>query len=345
MNDRRLATLLANATVFRVPLSKKFRGVTHREGVILSGPSGCGEFAPFVEYDDATCARWLTSAVEAAYGRWPTPRRDAVAVNAIIPAVDPHDAATMAYRAYMGDGCTTVKVKVAEAGQVLDDDVARIAAVAAAQRSAGIHRPKIRIDANGGWSVEQAVEAIRELDRIAGGLEYVEQPCRTIAELTEVRRRVSVPIAADESIRTADDPIRVARTGAADIVVVKVPPLGGVERALAVADAAGVPVVVSGAMDTAVGLAAGLALAGALSDLPYACGLGTGALLAADLVAHPLRPSRGLLPVRRFSPDATALADASQLVTADRRQWWEQRLEHAWFAGADRMIGDWVSVE
>lgn len=340
MIDRKLAAILANATPFSLPLTKQFRGVNHREGVIIAGPSGFGEFAPFLEYDDATCARWLASAVEAAYGTWPQPRRSSIPVNAIIPALAPNDAAALAYRAYVGDGCRTVKVKVAEPGQTLDDDIARVAAVRAAQQSACVPHRRIRVDANGAWSVGQAVAAIRELDRVAGGLEYVEQPCRTLEELAEIRRLVSVPIAADESIRTAGDPIRAARQHAADIVVVKVAPLGGVNLALEVVEAAGVPVVVSGAMDSAVGLAAGLALAAAVADLPYACGLGTGALLAHDVVSSPLRPARGELFVQRISPDSDALALAHERLGADRCAWWADRVERAWRSGAEALVGE-----
>lgn len=339
MTDRKLAELLANATPFALPLAKPFRGVTYREGMILAGPSGAGEFAPFLEYDDQTCARWLASAVEAAYGTWPNQRRDRVPVNAIVPALAPHDAAAMAYRAYVGDGCRTVKVKVAEAGQSLDDDIARIEAVRSAQQSAAVPDPRIRVDANGAWSVEQAVVAIREIDRAAGGVEYVEQPCRTLAELAQLRRLVSVPIAADESIRTAGDPIRAAREGAVDVVVVKVPPLGGVSLALEVVQAAGVPVVVSGAMDSAVGLCAGVALAAAVDELPYACGLGTGALLEKDLVMSPLRPSFGSLATGRHNPDPDMLKQASDRLGADRGRWWRDRMARAWQAGANDLVG------
>ena len=339
MTDRKIAEVLANATPFALPLAKPFRGVTHREGVILAGPSGFGEFAPFLEYDDETCARWLASAVEAAYGSWPDSRRGEVPVNAIIPALAPHDAAAMAYRGFVGDGCRTVKIKVAEVGQTLDDDVARVEAVRSAQQSAAVPNPRIRVDANGGWSLADATVAIRELDRAAGGLEYVEQPCRTLAELAELRRVVSVPIAADESIRTAGDPIRAVQQQAADIVVVKVPPLGGVNLAREVVGAAGVPVVVSGAMDSAVGLAAGIALAASLEELPYACGLGTGALLARDLIANPLRPTRGVLGVTRVSPDQMMLATAEAELGAPRGQWWLERLARAWDAGAGALAG------
>ena len=340
--DRALRDLLRAAQPFGLPLSTRFRGIDVREGVLFQGPSGWGEFAPFDEYDDASCARWLACAVEAAYGNWPWPKRDAVPVNAIIPAVDPRKAAALAYRAYFSDGCATVKVKVAEIGQTLDDDVARIDAVRSALKSAGAYEPRIRIDANGAWSVEEAIVAIRELDQVAGRLEYVEQPCSSLAELAAVRARLGVPIAADESIRNADDPIRAARSGAADLVVIKVPPLGGVNEALRIAAAAGLPVVVSSAMDSSVGLATGVAVAAALDDLRYACGLGTGALLADDLVAYPMRPSYGYLRVDRMWPDPAALERAKQRVTPQRIMWWRRRITRAWNAGAGAKVGDLV---
>jgi O-succinylbenzoate synthase len=196
-------------------------------------------------------------------------------------------------------GCTTAKVKVADPGMPLADDCDRVAAVRDALGPGG----RIRVDANAAWAPDEAVVAIRALERAAGGLEYVEQPCRTLDELARVRRRVSVPIAADESIRRAEDPLRVAVAGAADIAVIKVAPLGGVRRALAVAEACGLPCVVSSAVETSVGLAAGLALAGALPELEHACGLGTVSLLTSDVVDQPLRPVDGWLPVPRQAPE------------------------------------------
>ncbi|RCV48147.1 o-succinylbenzoate synthase, partial [Marinitenerispora sediminis] len=225
-----------------------------------------------------------------------------------------------------GRGCRTAKVKVAERGQRAADDIARVEAVRDAIGPGG----RVRVDANGGWDVDTAVRMVRELDRF--GLEYVEQPCATLAELAEVRRRVDVPVAADESIRRAEDPLRVRAAGAADIVVLKVQPLGGVRAALRVAEACGLPVVVSSAVETSVGLAAGVALAAALPELPYACGLATMRLLAADVCAEPLEPVDGYLPVRRPEVDADRLAEVEAdpagwpaRVAAAREVWREQR--------------------
>jgi O-succinylbenzoate synthase len=292
----------------------RFRGITVREGVLLRGPAGWGEFGPFNDYGDAECVPWLACANEATELGWPAPVRDRVPINCTVPVVSPE----VAHRIVRASGCATAKVKVAEPGVGLDADVERLAAVRDALGPAG----RIRVDANGAWDVDAAVTAIRALDRAAGGLEYVEQPCATLPELAAVRRKVDVPIAADESIRRAEDPLRVAAAEAADIAVLKVAPLGGVRRALAVAQACGLPCVVSSAVETSVGLAAGLALAGALPTLDFACGLGTVALLDADVVAEPLRPVHGWLPVRTTAPaPEPALLAAAQADPATEARW------------------------
>jgi o-succinylbenzoate synthase len=284
---------------FRVPLRLRFRGVTERTGVLLRGPAGWGEFSPFPEYGPAYASRWLAAAREAALEPFPPAVRDVVPVNTTVPAVP----AAAAHRLAAEGGCRTAKVKVAESGQDLATDVERVAAVRAALGPTG----RIRVDANGAWDVESAVLAIGRLDAAAGGLEYVEQPCRTLDELREVRRRVRVPLAADESVRTAADPARVAGLDAADVLVVKVQPLGGIRRALEVVEAAGLPAVVSSALETSVGLAAGVALAAALPELPYDCGLGTGTLLGNDVTDDPLVPRDGAIAPRRVAPDAAML--------------------------------------
>lgn len=284
--------------VFVIPMRTRFRGQTRREGVLLRGPAGWGEFSPFPEYGPAECARWLAAARESAFDGWPPPVRDRVPVNVTVPAVGPEAARAIVARG----GCRTAKVKVAERGQADADDIARVEAVRDAIGPSG----KVRIDVNGGWEVDHAARMITRLSRY--DLEYVEQPCATLEELAALRRRVEVPLAADESIRRADDPLRVRAAGAADIVVLKVQPLGGVGAALRVAEACGLPVVVSSAVDTSVGIAAGVALAAALPELPYACGLATVQLLEGDVVTDPLLPEGdGALPVRRPRPDAALL--------------------------------------
>jgi o-succinylbenzoate synthase len=293
-----LAAALPAVRAFAIPMRTRFRGITVREGALIQGPAGWGEFSPFAEYGPRECARWLACALEAAFTPWPRALRDQVAVNVIVPAVGPQRAAEIV----AASGCRTAKVKVAERGQAEADDIARVAAVRAALGPAG----RIRVDANGGWDVDQAARMLGALAEF--GLEYAEQPCASLAEMARLRRRVGVPLAADESIRRAEDPLAVRAAGAADIVVLKVQPLGGVRCALRVARACGLPVVVSSAVESSVGLAAGLALAAALPELPYDCGLATMSLLSADVTAAPLAEQDGVLPVRAAAPDPKRLA-------------------------------------
>ena len=301
--------------VVAVPMRVPFRGVLVREAALLRGPAGWGEFAPFLEYDDEESARWLAAAVEACSAGWPAEVRGAVPVNATVPAVAAAEVPGVLARF---PGCTTAKVKVAQAGQSLADDVARVAAVRAALGPTG----RVRVDANGAWSLAEARRALEALAPY--DLEYAEQPCAALEDLAALRGS-GVLIAADESVRKASDPLEVARLGAADVVVLKVAPLGGVRPALDVARACGLPVVVSSALDTSVGIAAGVALAAALPDLPYACGLATVSLMAADVVRDPLDGRGGSLPVGPVEPDPSLLAQLA--APADRREWWLRRLE------------------
>ncbi len=303
--------------VFAIGLRTRFRGITVREGVLLHGEAGWGEWSPFLEYDDATSRPWLAAAREAADVGWPAPLRDRVPVNVTVPATDPE----RAHAIVTAGGCRTAKVKVAERGQVLADDLARVEAVRDALGADGL----VRVDANGAWDVDEAVRAIAALDRAAGGLEYVEQPVASVEDLAVVRRRVSVPIAADESIRRAEDPYRVRDLEAADIAVLKVQPLGGVRACLRIAEDIGLPVVVSSAIESSIGIAAGVALAAALPELHHASGLATVQMLTGDVVAQPLLPVDGMLAVARPDVDEAALAGVA--ATDDRVAHWRARLE------------------
>ena len=310
--------LRADVHVVSIPMRIPFRGVLVREALLLRGPAGWGEFSPFLEYDDDESSRWLSAAVEAAFVGWPTALRTAVPVNATVPAVGPGQVAEVLAGF---PGCTTAKVKVAEPGQSPADDVARVSEVRSVLGPAG----RIRVDANGGWSVEEALRCLTALAPY--DLEYAEQPCAALEELAALRERVAglgVLVAADESVRKAADPARVVLAGAADILVLKVAPLGGVRAGLDIARRCGLPVVVSSALDTSIGIRAGIALAAALPDLPYACGLGTAALLAGDVVRAPLLPVAGALPVAALMADPGLLA--SFAAPADRRLWWLERL-------------------
>ena len=293
---------ITELAVYEVPLRTRFRGIDVRDGVLLRGPAGWGEFSPFWDYDAAESRRWWASAVESALDGWPAPVRGTVPVNVTVPAVD----ADRAHALVAGSGCRTAKVKVAEPGQSAAEDLARVEAVRDALGRGGA----IRVDANAAWEVDTAVQRIRALDAVAG-LEYVEQPCATVDELAALRRRIDVRIAADEAVRRAADPLRVDLREACDVVVLKVQPLGGVRAALRVAEAHGLPCVVSSALESSVGIAAGVALAAALPELPFACGLATVAMFSEDVSSSPLLPVDGALPVGRPEPDRLADVSAS----------------------------------
>lgn len=347
--------------VWSTPLRTRFRGLDRRDGVLLRGLSGWGELSPFWDYDDAESATWLRAAREAVDVGWPAPVRESVPVNVTVPAVGPLRAREIVLAS---GGCTTAKIKVAQRVPVVvasdggsadgaqrpgtrtilesvDVEAERVAAVRAAfDELYGPGAGRIRVDANGAWSVDEAVTHLRALDTAAGGLEYAEQPCASVEELAALRRRllragIDVPVAADESIRRAADPLRVVELDAADLVVLKVQPLGGVRACLELAERVGLPVVVSSALESSVGLAAGVALAAALPDLPYACGLATSQLLVHDVVTEPLLPVDGALPVfaagdPRLAPDPTSPAFAR--ADADARS-----VSDAWLARADRL--------
>ena len=279
----------------RLPLRVPLGGRRDRDVVLLEGPAGWGEWSPLPGYpcDPTVCRR---AAEEAAGGTWPPPRRPQVAVNALVPGVAPDEAAALAAAA-VGRGFRALKVKVGD-----DRGLDRVAAV---RDAAGPH-VTIRVDANGAWDVDAAVVALARMARY--DLELAEQPVASLEDLAALRRRVDVPLAADEAVRDLADARRLHALAAADALVLKVQPLGGVAAALAVAEAAGVPVIVTSMYETSVGLAAGLALAAALDDLPFACGLGTADLFEADVVADPLVPVGGVLGVRRPAADPVLVA-------------------------------------
>ena len=314
-----LSELASSARVVSLPMSHRFRGIDAREAMLLHGPQGWTEFSPFLEYEDAEATTWLAAAIEFGWSEHPPLLRDRIPVNATLPAVASEQVAEILDRF---PGCRTVKVKVAEAGQELADDVARVAAV---RRYLG-PEGRIRVDANGGWNVDEAEHAIHAIHHF--DLEYVEQPCATVAELADIKKRVKymgVLIAADESVRKAEDPLAVARANAANLLVIKAQPLGGNSTALRIIAEAGLPAVVSSALETSVGLSMGLHLAASMPELEYDCGLGTAALLAADVVDEPLLPIDGGIAVRRVEPSPELLDRYA--ASAERTAWWLARLE------------------
>ncbi len=321
-----LADVLERLHVVALPMHVKFRGITVREVALIDGPAGWGEFGAFLEYEPPEAAAWLAAAIEAAYTEGPTTHRDRIPINATVPAVTVAQVPDVLARF---PGARTAKVKVAEPGQTLADDVARVNAVRE-------RVPTVRVDANGGWSVAEAVDAARALTA-DGPLEYLEQPCATVPELAELRRTVDVPIAADESIRKADDPLHVVRSGAADVAVLKVAPLGGVAALLEIARQIDIPIVVSSALDSAVGIGRGLLAAGALPDLRHACGLGTGGLFVEDVVEQ-LTPVDGYLTVAAATPDPARLAALA--APAERRQWWIDRIKACFESGRADLVAE-----
>ncbi len=326
---------LRAAHVVALPMRTRFRGQTVREAMLLQGPAGWAEFAPFPEYSAEESAAWWGGALEAGWSAARSVRREAIPVNATVPAVPPREVEGVLSQFGALERIPAVKVKVAESGQRLEDDVARFREVRRLLPQAGI-----RADANGGWSLEEAERAVAALGEVAGdALEYVEQPVAGIEPLADLRERlqrrgIAVKIAADEAVRKAADPLRVARLGAAEILVVKAAPLGGVERAAQIVAESGLDAVVSSALDTSIGLTRGLALAARLERLPYACGLGTVALLARDVVAEPLIPAEGFLSVplqegRPAAPSPSPQVLQECAVSPERRQWWVHRAQQA----------------
>ncbi|MDO4242163.1 MAG: o-succinylbenzoate synthase [Actinomyces sp.] len=312
------------AVVWDVALTTRFRGITRRDGVLLHGPGGWGEVAPFWDYGPEEAAPWLASALDSAVrGHDDLPcHRDSVPVNVTVPEVDE----VSAHALVLSSGATTAKVKVGACrtvrGSALADDLHRLAAVRDALGPSG----RIRIDVNGAWDLETARANVPLLNAAAKGLEYVEQPCASVEDMAALRRVVDVPIAADESIRLSDDPLAVARLEAADVAVLKVAPLGGVHRALALAERLEMPVVVSSALDTSVGIAAGAALAAALPELDHACGLGTVSMLTRDVAVPSAAPVRGSLAVRPAHVSKALLG--STLADAEVTGHWQVRLSH-----------------
>lgn len=314
-----LAEILDNSHVVQLPMRVKFRGITQREALLIQGPAGWGEFSAFTEYDSVEASRWLAAGIEAAYQPFPMPLRKSIPVNATLPAV----AADQVGRVLDNyDAPHTIKIKVAEQGQSLEDDLARVA-----ETRRLFPQAALRVDANMGWDVPAAVEALSRLAEF--DLQYAEQPVPGIIGLAQVReqlraRGIGLKIAADEAVRKHTDPLEVSRLGAADLMVIKAQPLGGIQAVLDIAAQAELEVVVSSALDTSVGLAQAAALASALPQLPYACGLSTGSLFSEDVTGSALIARAGYLPVRRVEPEPAQLKKLS--LGKERTLWWKQRV-------------------
>jgi O-succinylbenzoate synthase len=308
--------VLATAKVLSIPMRIKFRGVTTREVVIFEGPYGWAEWSPFPEYPDEEAAIWLRAAIEFAYTDF-QPKAKTVKVNATLPAVDNVKEVLEPFGSF-----EVVKIKVAEKGQTLEDDFRRLNTVLELYPDT-----RIRLDANGAFDVETALKLSEYLLRNNINLEYLEQPVKTIAEMAELKLKLKqlgdIKIAADESVRKVSDPLAVAQANAADILVLKAAPLGGITNAIAIAKEAGLPVVVSSALETSIGLSMGAYLAAELNS-PYASGLATAVLLAEDIAAKTMLPLDGEVPVSRLQLNSDAANKLKSDKTTEER--WLSRL-------------------
>lgn len=323
-----LDSILDSLKVVALPTKTDFRSVKMREVALFEGPQGWGEFSPFIEYAPSECVPWLVSAIEAATVAPQGLLRSPIEVNATMPAINGREKIEEVLSWF--PGCRTVKIKV---GADLREDLARIESVCEILPSA-----KIRVDVNGSWSVGKATQAIHAINDICD-LEYVEQPCTSLEDLRELKKRVGIEvlIAGDEVIRKAQDPIAVDLQEAIDVLLLKVAPLGGIKRSLEIAAHHGKPAVVSSALDSAVGISYGLRLAAALPSLNYACGLATGALLSVDVADLPIVD--GAIAVASVVPDQNRMEEYS--ISVDRLDWWRTRMLQTWESGAR----DWVNRE
>jgi len=304
-------SLLETMRVVALPTKTNFRGISVREVALFKGEYGWGEFSPFLEYSEAECAPWLKCAIEAATKPRPKLFRQSIKVNGTLPALNDSDEIEGIVNSF--PGVTTFKVKV---GDNLSEDIARLAKVRVLRPEA-----KLRIDVNGNWSVADAVTNLRSIYENIGPLEYVEQPCATIEELRELKEKlqINIPIAGDEVLRKARDPFAINLEGAVDILMLKVQPLGGVERAQKLAEHHKLPVVVSGALESAVGINYGLILAASFPELDFDCGLGTGSLLATNVAELPIID--GQIHIREFEPEFSG-----HEVAPERFEWWKNRV-------------------
>jgi O-succinylbenzoate synthase len=300
-----LDLILDSLRVVNLPTKTNFRGINHREVALFQGPQGWGEFSPFLEYSDEESANWLACAIEAATQAPPALYRSSIAVNATLPALNGESEIAKILEGF--PGCTTIKIKV---GTNEEDDLARIATVRKLNPQA-----KIRIDVNGLWSVEQASKFLER----CGEIEYVEQPCASVEELRELKSRIDVKIVGDEILRKSANPFEVDLQGAIDIVMLKVQPLGGIKKAHALAAHHKLPVVVSSALESAIGINYGLTLAASFQEMSFDCGLATGSLLASNVANLPIVD--GKMEITRLEPNFNGLE-----VSADRFEWWKNRI-------------------
>jgi O-succinylbenzoate synthase len=301
--------------VIALPTKTNFRGINLREVALFQGNAGWGEFSPFLEYQPSECAPWLLSAIEAATKPWPEFHRSKVKVNGTIPALNTPSEIERIIETF--PGVNTFKVKV---GENLSEDIARLAKVRSLRPKA-----KLRIDVNGSWSVATAITNLRAIYENIGEIEYVEQPCQSVKELRELKAKlkINIPIAGDEVLRKSADPFKDDLSDAVDILALKVQPLGGIARAHKLAQHHNLPIVVSSALESAVGISHGLALAASFNEINFDCGLATGSLLSANVGELPI--INGEIEVKRIDPNFEGLE-----VSPDRYKWWQDRVMKTW---------------
>ena len=324
-----LDSILESLQVVALPTKTDFRSITNREVALFQGEFGWGEFSPFVEYAPKECVPWLVSGVESAFLPAPKTKLSQIRVNATLPAVNGRQRVAEVLSWF--PGCDTIKIKV---GVNLQEDLARISDARSCRPEA-----KIRLDVNGSWSVDEAIQSLRAIYENIGEMEYVEQPCATLEELKALKSKVGIPIkiAGDEIVRKSADPLGIDLNGAVEVLILKVAPLGGISRALKIAKLHALPTVVSSALESAVGIAYGLKLAATFSGQTYSAGLATGQLLSGD-VAN-LQLEGGQIKVESVSPSLDALNKYA--VSSDRLSWWRERVRHTWDAGAR----EWIESE
>jgi O-succinylbenzoate synthase len=315
-----LAQILDSLTVIQLPMRTKFRGITNREVALFKTEDGWGEFSPFLEYDDKESIPWLLSGIESASNNHFPIHRDWIDINGTIPATDSESETAQLVELYQG--AQTFKVKV---GNGLSEDLIRIARVRKFAPQA-----RIRIDVNGNWSVTEAVLNIRAIFGEVGGtfLEYVEQPVASLVELKELKETLGIPIkiAVDELLRKSNDPLKLDLTDAADVLILKVAPLGGIAKSLAIATHYKLPVVVSSALESAIGISDGLQLAAALPELNYASGLATGKLFQKDVASHEIKAGKMRVDTPKIEPEQIKELQAPK----ERIEWWRNRIERVW---------------
>lgn len=304
-------SLLETMRVVALPTKTNFRGINVREVALFRGEYGWGEFSPFLEYGYQESAPWLASAIEAATKPRPKLYRKSVKVNGTVPALNEKSELERIVDSF--PGVHTFKVKV---GENLSEDIARLARVKSLRPKA-----QFRIDVNGNWNVQQAVTHLRAIFENIGPLEYAEQPCATVQELHELKEKlaIDIKIAGDEVLRKAADPFSIDLNGAIDILMLKVQPLGGIARAHALAAHHNLPVVVSSALESAVGINYGLQLAASFPEMKFECGLGTGSLLSADVASLPIVD--GAIEISDVEPYI-----AEYEVSPERFEWWKNRV-------------------